>query len=65
MNVIESIRYNMDNNEINFLILLDHSKTFDCVNHDILISKLKDKFIFTGIATKLSWSDQKFRDHKD
>lgn len=51
--VTNCIRHNMDNNEITLLVLLDHSKAFDCVDHDILCSKLHSQFNFSTTAVKL------------
>jgi len=35
-NIVEDIRQKLDRNCITFLTLLDHSKTFDSINHYIL-----------------------------
>lgn len=53
IDVTEDIRSQIDNGEVAFLILLDHSKAFDTVNTDILISKLKNFLNFSSTATKL------------
>ncbi|XP_059224405.1 uncharacterized protein LOC131997570 [Stomoxys calcitrans] len=53
IDVVEELRQNMDNNMVSFLVLLDHSKAFDTVNHDILISKLDRLFFFSKPACKL------------
>lgn len=51
--VTNSIRDNMDNHQVTFLVLLDHSKAFDCVDHTILCSKLRNQFNFSTTAIKL------------
>ena len=43
----------MDNHEVVCLVLLDLLAAFDTVNHDILISKLQDRFGIGGTA--LEW----------
>ncbi|XP_075167477.1 uncharacterized protein LOC142239569 [Haematobia irritans] len=53
LNVSEDIRSEIENNKINILVLLDHSKAFDTVDHDILITKLKYMFRFSKSAIKL------------
>lgn len=54
--VIENIRSDLDNNMISFLVLLDHSKAFDSVNHLILTTKLEKLFYFSKSACKLIYS---------
>lgn len=51
--VTENIRRKLDENEINFLVLLDHSKAFDTVHHQILCEKLRYLFNFTSSSTQL------------
>ncbi|XP_075150912.1 uncharacterized protein LOC142225021 [Haematobia irritans] len=51
--VVETIRAGLDNNEIGFLILLDHSKAFDSVCHTILTEKLRRNVGLTETATHL------------
>ena len=40
MNVSQQIYNSIDGSEISLLVLRDPSKTFDIVNHDLLLSKL-------------------------
>lgn len=51
--VIENIRGSLDDNKVAILILLDHSKAFDTVEHQMLIKKLAKMFNFSETATKL------------
>jgi len=43
----------MDNQHVTLLALLDLSAAFDCVNHDILLSRLQSSFGLGGIT--LTW----------
>jgi len=52
-NIVEDIRQELDSNCVTFLTLLDHSKAFDSVNHNILCTKLRNMFNFSTNATKL------------
>ena len=56
IDVTEGIRESVDNGNITFLTLLDHSKAFDCVDPSILCSKLKNMFKFSSTATRLIYS---------
>lgn len=51
--VVEDLRKKQDKNMISMLVLLDHSKAFDTVNHDILCSKLNKLFYFSDTACNL------------
>ena len=49
-------KYKIDTNELVFLLLLDHSKVFDTVNHNILCKKLFNMYMVSFFATKLVYS---------
>lgn len=51
--VSENIRQGLENGYVNFLVLLDHSKAFDTVDHNLLIEKLKHFFGFSNTSAKL------------
>lgn len=53
VDVAEEVRMAVDDKNICFLILLDHSKAFDMVAHHILCYKLHNMFKFSSNATKL------------
>ena len=44
---------NIDESKISFLLLLDHSKAFDSVDHKMLSYKLRNKFPFSSTALKM------------
>ena len=54
--VTEHIRQELDDGKINLLVLLDHSKAFDTVDHQILCNKLRSLFHFSSTATQLMHS---------
>lgn len=51
--VSENIRQGLENGNINFLVLLDHSKAFDTVDHATLIGKLRHFFRFSNTSINL------------
>lgn len=51
--VVEDIRGNLDTGKISMLVLLDHSKAFDTVDHSLLCLKLSKIFNFSTTAVKL------------
>lgn len=42
INIMDFILNAIDQKKVTALVLLDMSKAFDCVNHNILMSKLQD-----------------------
>lgn len=53
VDVAEDLRSKTDKNMISILVLLDHSKAFDTVDHHILCHKLRNVFNFSSSAVKL------------
>lgn len=51
--VSDDIRSQQDDDYITFLLLLDHTKAFDTVDHSILLFKLDRMFNFSPTAVKL------------
>lgn len=51
--VSEDLRSNMDSNKISLLILLDHTKAFDSVDHNMLSMKLDKLFKFSSQSVNL------------
>lgn len=68
LTITDQILQSMDNHCISLLILLDLSKAFDSVNHDLLIAKLRtlglDQHIITWIKSYLSERTQVVRANK-
>jgi len=56
IDVSEDIRGNIENNEVTFLLLLDHSKAFETVDPLIMSLKLSTQFNFSSPAIKLIYS---------
>lgn len=61
LKITEDIRKASDNNNVTILALLDFSKAFDSINHDILIAKLKS-LNFSPSAT--AWFQSYLSDRK-
>lgn len=53
IDVTEDLRRELDEGKLGILVLLDHSKAFDTVDHALLSSKLRYFFNFTNTAIKL------------
>lgn len=56
LSISEKLRSNIEKKHINFLILLDFSKTFDSINHVVVCDKLKTRFFFSDFACNLMFS---------
>lgn len=53
IDVVEDLRKDIDERKVTFLVLLDHSKAFDTVDHKILCYKLRNMFNFSSTSTRL------------
>lgn len=53
VDVVEGIRSKIDDDQVSFLVLLDHSKVFDTVHHATLCNKLRLFFNFSQTSSKL------------
>lgn len=63
LKVVDDFRASMDKHFMNLLVLLDLSKAFDCVHHDLLIAKLK-YLGFSSSATEWFRSYLSGRSHR-
>ena len=50
--IIDGLLFNLDNDRVNGLVLVDYRKAFDMVDHEILLKKLK---AYGVVDTSLSW----------
>ena len=62
LKITDDIRRAMDKRQLTILILLDFSKAFQTVDHDILATKLKYSFKFSELA--LNWIQSYLADRK-
>lgn len=53
IDVSEDLRRDIDDKQVSMLVLLDHSKAFDCIDHNILGFKLKHYFNFSKTSIRL------------
>lgn len=63
LHITDDIRMNLNNKYSTLLILLDFSKAFDTINHNILLNKLLDEFNFSSSAVNLIGSYLSSRTH--
>lgn len=54
--ITDDIRFNIDKKCATILVLLDFTKAFDTIDHNILCSKLASNFHFARTSCKLIWS---------
>jgi len=59
--ILEDIRQKIDKNCVMFLTLLEQSKAFDSVNHNIVSTNLRNLLDFSGTAVKLIVSHLTYR----
>ncbi len=50
--IINDICFNSDSGKISVLVLLDLSAAFDTVDHNILLERLENWFVLSGMALK-------------
>ena len=51
--ICDDLLNNMDQGKISCIVFLDIRKAFDSINHDILLQKMNDKFVFS--CNELKW----------
>lgn len=56
VNIMDDVRIHFDKGHLTFLCLLDFSKAFDTVNHELLCLKLRRFFNFSPMASSLLFS---------
>ena len=54
--VVKSFRSKIDTYGVAFLVLLDHTKVLDTVDHKVLFKKLRKLFYFSNSACSLIYS---------
>jgi ABC-type bacteriocin/lantibiotic exporter with double-glycine peptidase domain len=53
VNIVDDLTLKLESGEMAALILLDFSKAFDRINHDLLMTKIKNRFGFSKSALAL------------
>lgn len=53
VDVVEDLRSALDDRNVSILVLLDHSKAFDTIDHSILTFKLRNFFHFSASSARL------------
>ena len=53
INIVEDLRSQLDGNSVAFLGLLNHTRAFDTVDHEVLLKKLRKLFYFSNSACNL------------